>query len=105
MRKAAMKEVLEIALKGNYLGFHLYGAGMDVRVAPGHYNGRRMVGTVSHILRVAKDGVNYYLCDCKRKHDVFSFNICQGFDYEMNHLGDFTISRAGVTCTLLTHLG
>jgi hypothetical protein len=54
-------------------------------------------------LRRGSDGVNYYLNNGKQ--DVFSFNVRLGFDYEMNQLGDFTVSRDGVSCTMLTHLG
>jgi len=96
------KAALEAALETVYFGFHLYGAGMDVRAVPGHYNGKRMVGAVRHALRRGDDGVNYYLNNGKQ--DVYSFNACQGFDFEMNRFGDLGISRNGVHCTLLAHV-
>jgi hypothetical protein len=102
MEVVTTRALLDKAEQGKYLGFRLYGAGMDVRVMPGSYNGNRMVGTVRHALRKGKDGVNYYFNN--GKHDVFSFNVCQGFDYEMNRYGDFTVSRAGVSCTMYTHI-
>ena len=99
------REILETALRTEFRGFHLYGHGMDVRDVPGYVGqSGKIVGTKTYKLRGAGDGIHYYLSNGRYPdHDIFSFNVCQGFEFKRYDNGDVVISRGGLTCTLLTH--